>query len=982
MIQKTLKMCFFILFASFSFAQTKDDIPKIIKKYDIEKIKTRSVFFEKLEKQEKEEAIKVAKIEGWPIIVEKVDGTFEELMKLTPDGYPVYYSNTNVNAAKSTRANHLNSGGSLGLNLNGQGMVARVWDGGTVRRTHSLFENRVITVDDATGTTYSPHATHVTGTVIASDASATAKGMAFQATARTFNWTNDESEATSEVLEGMLVSNHSYGVPITSVAGDVLPAWYIGAYSSDARNWDEIAYLAPYYLTVMSAGNDGDSNANSNPIAVGFDKLTGDKTAKNTLVVANAQDALVTANGVLLDVSINSSSSQGPTDDRRIKPDITGNGTALISTDSSSDVATSSKTGTSMASPNVAGTLLLLQQHNRNITNNFLKAATLKGLACHTADDAGNVGPDAKFGWGLLNAKKAAQTITNNGLDSWVSEENLSQGETFTMSFVSDGGSNNPLIASITWTDVPSVAKNNTIENEPTSALVNNLDIKITKDGVIYYPWKLQNNPNDLAIRSEDNDVDNVEQIKIDNPSAGEYLITVTHKGNLVNSNQDFSLVITGISSNFSLISKSDDLTVCDNSDAIYSFDYKQNGTGTTMFSAVDLPNGAIATFNPASLSTNGVVTMTISGFVNVVPDEYRIGILGDNGIETEARYKTLEIYSEVFQPIVLNSPLNSQNTLAPSLVLEWEGNNNVESYNLEVSTSSNFATLLVNEVVSVTNYLLEGLNEETTYYWRVIPSNRCGIGSNANANVFNFKTGKLICGFSFIANDFSDAVIATAANSSASVPIEVTGGLLIGDINVTLDISHTYVQDATYYLEGPASIGSPVITLFSQPCGNGDDINCTLDDSGMDLTCNQSAPTITGIVRPYETLSELNGLSADGTWILRVEDPFNGDGGSINGVTLSFCNLEESLNIRKNILSDINIYPNPAKNSINVDLNNSLEGETNFALYDIQGRLMLKNKSSDINIILSVETLIDGVYFLTLENGDNKTTRKIIIKK
>jgi len=31
----------------------------------------------------------------------------------------------------------------------------------------------------------------------------------------------------------------------------------------------------------------------------------------------------------------------------------------------------------------------LLQQHYKNVTNNFMRAATLKGLACHTADDAG-----------------------------------------------------------------------------------------------------------------------------------------------------------------------------------------------------------------------------------------------------------------------------------------------------------------------------------------------------------------------------------------------------------------------------------------------------------------------------------------------------------------------------------------------------------------------------------------------------------------
>ena len=101
-------------------------------------------------------------------------------MKVTPDGFPIYYSTMNVAAARSTRTNHLNTGGSLGLNLNGQGMIARVWDGGTVRRTHNLLSGRVTTVDDVSGTSYSNHATHVTGTVIASDASATAKGMAFK----------------------------------------------------------------------------------------------------------------------------------------------------------------------------------------------------------------------------------------------------------------------------------------------------------------------------------------------------------------------------------------------------------------------------------------------------------------------------------------------------------------------------------------------------------------------------------------------------------------------------------------------------------------------------------------------------------------------------------------------------------------------------------------------------------------------------------
>ncbi|MGK4566632.1 S8 family serine peptidase [Flavobacterium sp. 3HN19-14] len=149
------------------------------------------------------------------------------------------------------------------------------------------------------------HSTHVTGTVVAGGADPEAKGMAPMATARTFNWTNDTSEALSEVQGGMLLSNHSYGVPSTSA-----PDWYMGAYTDEARDWDEIAYASPYYLMVASAGNNG-QDANPSPTTQGYDKLTGNKVSKNNLVVANAQDANIDASGNLISVAINTTSSQG-----------------------------------------------------------------------------------------------------------------------------------------------------------------------------------------------------------------------------------------------------------------------------------------------------------------------------------------------------------------------------------------------------------------------------------------------------------------------------------------------------------------------------------------------------------------------------------------------------------------------------------------------------------------------------------------------
>ena len=970
----------FLFISNLFYSQSKEEANAIISNYDLSKIKELQIALKKKSTIEKQKAEALAKLNNWPIREVGKDGSISEIMKLTPDGFPIYFTNNNSNAAKSTRANHLNSTGSLGLDLNGQGMVARVWDGGTVRNTHNLFSGRVTIVDDPASTTYAAHATHVTGTIMASNASANTKGMAYLAEARTFDWTEDNSEALSEVQLGMLLSNHSYGVPITGSSGTVLPSWYIGSYTQDAKDWDEIAYLSPYYLAVVSAGNDGLSNANPDPIAYGYDKLVGNKVCKNNMVVANAQDAVITPAGVLTSVAINTSSNQGPSDDNRVKPDITGNGTTVTSANGTSDSSTTTMSGTSMASPNVAGTLLLLQQHYKNLTTNFMKAATLKGLACHTADDAGNVGPDPVFGWGLLNAKKAAETITGNGLTAWLSEENLNQGQTSTITVKASG--TEPLIASITWTDVPGLANQGILPaNDATAALVNDLDIRITKNEVTYFPWKLNSFASSDAIQSGDNNVDNVEQVKIDSPTNSDYTITITHKRTLQTGKQNYSIVITGVTSSFSIIPTSSNLTVCSNLNAVYTFNYKQSGSGTTNFTAVGLPSGATATFNNASLSTNGTITMTISGLSNVAPGEYNIGITGNNGTETETRYKSLKIYNTTFQNVSLTTPANLQTGLSTSVNLNWNSQFNAETYNVQVATVSNFSTTVFNSMVTTNRFSASGLLQDTVYYWRVIPINNCATGLSSNATVYNFKTGVLVCGAAvFAATDFTNATIASVPNSSASVPVTVTGGYTIGDMKVNLNLTHTYIQDMTISLVGPASIGSPEVILFKEACGDNDNIACTLNDNGGAPECS-GIPSVSGVIAPYQALNALNTLPADGVWTLRISDPYNGDGGVVNSFSIDICYITNSLGLDTNSLSNVTVYPNPTKDILNINIPQAI-GSSKLKLFDIQGREVLEKITNNTNEVLNIGDLQSGVYMLSIENEANKTIKKVILNR
>ncbi len=973
-----LHLMLLALFSASVFGQTTEEIKRITAQYDMAQLKAKEAYYRKMAKTEKEKAIAQAVAKGWPLFVKKEDGNLLELMRLTPDGYPIYYSTENVNAALTTRASFLHSTGSMGLNLNGQGMTARVWDGGNVRSSHFAFEGRVTVVDETSSGT-SGHATHVTGTMVASANPASVKGMAPEAFARTFDWNDDVAEAISEAQMGMLVSNHSYGTPITN-NGNTLPSWYIGSYTFGANEWDDVAYNAPYYLAVMSAGNDGGNNDNSDPITFGYDKLVGDKTAKNNLVVANSFDVLIgTTGNVIGNININGSSSQGPTDDLRIKPDITGNGTNVTSTSNASDTGTAVLSGTSMASPNVAGTLILLQQHYRNLTTNFMRAATLKGLACHTADDAGLIGPDAKFGWGLLNAKRAAETLSNNGLTSWVSEENLNNNQTYTTTINSNGTT--PLMASITWTDLPGPINSGVNgPNDPTPVLVNDLDIRITRNGITYYPWRLIA-PTVQAVRNSDNNVDNVELIKIDNPTAGEYVITVTHKGNLVTGSQRFSLVVTGISSAFSLNSNSADLTVCSTQNATYTFNYAQIGGGTTNFSAVGLPVGATASFSPSSMSTNGLVTMTISGLSNVTPGEYFIGIRGSNGSEIETRYKALRVYSASFEPIQITSPTDGQNGLSTTVNLNWAAQANAINYHIQVSLFNNFSSLIADEYVNTNSYTINGLSQATRYFWRVVPMNNCGSVSINSASSYNFITGNLFCDVNFTANNYTNASIAPVANSEAFVPVTVTGGHSIGDLNVNVAINHTWVQDLTITLEGPASIGSPIILLQQEACGGEDNINCTYDDNGGGPACFGN-PAISGLIAPLESLSALNNLNADGVWILRVNDPYNEDGGAITNFSLNICRVQPTvLNVSDNPLQNTIVHPNPTSGILTITIP-SLNEKTTLTVYDLQGRMVYKQETNQVETTIGLDGIQDGVYLVQIDNSIGSITKKIVLKR
>ena len=97
-------------------------------------------------------------------------------------------------------------------------------------------------------------------------------------------------------------------------------------------------------------------------------------------------------------------------------------------------------------------------------------------------------------------------------------------------------------------------------------------------------------------------------------------------------------------------------------------------------------------------------------------------------------------VFQEIPAPPVLLSPPNGATEVPTSVTVSWSPSLGAESYALQVSDTSDFSTLLVNQDgVNTTSLNVSGLSIGSTYYWRVSATNP--VGTSPWSEVWSFTT-------------------------------------------------------------------------------------------------------------------------------------------------------------------------------------------------------------------------------------------------
>ncbi|QTY27534.1 reprolysin-like metallopeptidase [Flavobacterium sp. CS20] len=218
-------------------------------------------------------------------------------------------------------------------------------------------------------------------------------------------------------------------------------------------------------------------------------------------------------------------------------------------------------------------------------------------------------------------------------------------------------------------------------------------------------------------------------------------------------------------------------------------------------------------------------------------------------------------------------------------------------------------------------------------------------------------------------------------AQSVINIPNNITN---IDDVSVTLDVSHTWMNDLVFQLVNP---NGDFIILWGRNCSDENGFNIVFNDNGASIPAPGSTCTnpLIGTFSPVDTntdLATIFGSVTQGNWVLLFADFYNGDTGTLNSWEIEICST--TFSVEDNSINGFTISPNPNQGIFNIRFNQPIAENSKISIYDFQGRLIenLDYSTGSIEQQIQLKNQYQsGVYLIEVSNENGKSVNKLIIK-
>lgn len=124
----------------------------------------------------------------------------------------------------------------------------------------------------------------------------------------------------------------------------------------------------------------------------------------------------------------------------------------------------------------------------------------------------------------------------------------------------------------------------------------------------------------------------------------------------------------------------------------------------------------------------------------------------------------------------------------------------------------------------------------------------------------------------------------AIADNRTSTMTFTVTQAIVISDLDVRINLNHTYDSDLVIMLTSPSG---KTVTLFNRRGGSGDNLTNTVFNDEASTGIAKGVAPFNGSYRPELALSAFDGSSTKGNWTLTIRDTAVQDVGTLRDLAL-----------------------------------------------------------------------------------------------
>ncbi len=368
------------------------------------------------------------------------------------------------------------------------------------------------------------------------------------------------------------------------------------------------------------------------------------------------------------------------------------------------------------------------------------------------------------------------------------------------------------------------------------------------------------------------------------------------------------------ISSPFSLSVDQPSQTICVGDQVNYTLQVELSDSfdGTIDFSLESVPLGGFYEFTPSSVNESGSVNLLLT---NIAPNDYNFTIVAENSELTINEVIQLNVIPAILDNIDQQSPENYSKNISNNPVLEWTQIDNALEYIIELDKTPAFNSPNYQSYTSNTNTIqLNGLDIASVYYWKVSASNDCAM--SISPIHFSFQTADSSCD-AFAAEDLP-IPISNEAEGSYLSSIDINESFAISEVSVSMEIEHSWVGDIDAFLTNEST--GQRIELFNRLGYDGSGFGCDqsnlllrfsdfAENTAEDLegTCNGGDFAAEGDYQSIDPLNQLIGqMPNNGTWVLEINDYYNGDGGQLLSWSMDICGettISQEIDIEQNLL-------------------------------------------------------------------------------